>query len=478
VELNSDGYLNSIDTKNTKEARPKSETEIANIGAVIEANFKTLSDPNNLGNYRKAIEGIAGLPSGCRVLETWEYKYAEGEKFHKDGSPNYKAITIMDASGNIFIHFNGTGDGNWPYNAVAFGGDPSPMQIAVIDHFEDMVKKYFLGKANGKLYVTGHSQGGNNAKFVTMRSTYGEHIQTCVSLDGPKFSTKFINDTEELYKKQYPGGRWKGAYENRCKKIYAYNGENDYVSALGQKDVVPEGHVRYIEYTGKSPFDAKLYHDTGGLLNEDEKITLIKDDSAFRKFVTAVNGRILKLPQGQQARLAEVVMKICENKISGAEQLRRVNLNNQELKGLVDLMVPELLNLIGEYSQIAIAMLQQMGVAQGMAKGFCAVASSLPENEAIELLAFAAIVALGDSTVTLETIKDAVEAAGAIGPMLETTLFETVKTASAHFAQNVAKSFGVLAASKQPLKLNTKGALGNNPVLKEFAKDNKNTKDI
>ena len=86
---------------------------VANIGAELEANFT---------NYSK----VGDTYNGFEILDIFMYKRGEDEKY--PGVEYPKAITVKDGDGNIYVHFKGTGDGNWGYNAAAYGGPLSCMQ--------------------------------------------------------------------------------------------------------------------------------------------------------------------------------------------------------------------------------------------------------------------------------------------------------------------------------------------------------------
>ena len=123
---------------------------------------------------------------GYEVLDVFTFTRSESETYPGQKYP--KAIAVKDAAGNIYVHFNGTGDGNWNYNSVAYGGAPSRMQVEALEWFDSFIEKQYEGHSRGNLYVTGHSQGGNNAQFVTIRSPYADYITNCVPLYGPGFS--------------------------------------------------------------------------------------------------------------------------------------------------------------------------------------------------------------------------------------------------------------------------------------------------
>jgi hypothetical protein len=129
--------------------------DVATNGARLEVAFEKLSQLRLGQTYE-----------GFTVIDIGTYVRGNNESYPGESYP--KAITIRDKNGNIYVHFNGTGDGNWGYNSAAYGGSPSPMQEWALSYFNGTIEKYYEGQSAGNLYVTGHSQGGNNAQFLIL----------------------------------------------------------------------------------------------------------------------------------------------------------------------------------------------------------------------------------------------------------------------------------------------------------------------
>lgn len=299
--------------------------ENARIAALLEREFGRLKNRDT-----------SGMPEGFEVLNVGSF-----------GSNSVKAVTVRDGNGNIYVHFNGTGDGNWKYNAAAYGAQPQPsdMQNWALRYFDKIYETYCQNGFNKSLYVTGHSQGGNNAQFVTMRSEYGNRISGCIALDAPGFSKQFVSDTKAMFGADY--------YERQRQLIYAYNGVNDYVSCLGQTSIIPENNVKYIEYTGKD-MDFVAYHDIKGKLDGDYITVLDGNHSSdFRNLIIAINEKVVNLPPEQQARVAEIMMAIVENMKAGGND----PLTDADLEFLKTVLVPLLIDVLAENpGQISIAL--------------------------------------------------------------------------------------------------------------------------
>lgn len=340
-----------------------SQTEIA---ALLERKFDAIAaikktDKEDLSNL--GLKGFTLVDVGKFPREEYKGKYPEDWV-------SKKAIVVKDAQGNLYVHFNGTGDGNWSYNAVAYGPQngniTSPIQDWALEYFDKTVSKYYEGQANGKLYVSGHSQGGNNAQFVTIRSQYGDYIERCTSLDGPGFSTASVEEAKVLYGEAF--------YERQRNKIYAYNGTYDYVSCLGQEQIVPDGHIQYIAYDYENNgFNVELFHHSKGLFfvdkdgnirDKDGNIRLgdIQDNySDFRELVLALNQQVLKLPADQQQDAASLVMKLCENMLGGGEVVT-VEFSDEDKELLKILLAQVLAEGIEENPVLIKRVLLEMGI--------------------------------------------------------------------------------------------------------------------
>jgi hypothetical protein len=319
-----------------------SPDSIANTGANLEADFQGFVDKGELNSH-----------NGFEILDIFEYKRGANETYPDIEYP--KAIAVRDKDGNVFVHFNGTGDGNWNYNSAAYGGSPSRMQEESLKWFNEMIEKHYEGQSAGNLYVTGHSQGGNNAQFVTIRSQYGDYISDCIALDGPGFSHQFVEESKELLGEAF--------YESQCNKIWAYNGENDFVSILGQESIVPDGHTKHIEYTNPNneAMDFEMFHMVKGLLDKNGNIKIVENDSAFRKYVAAALDKVKELPPEQQARAADLVMMLCEDLIEAQEPIKS-NMTAQEFDELKEILVPLVVEILADNPESIVPVLQELGI--------------------------------------------------------------------------------------------------------------------
>ncbi len=307
-----------------------------------------------LNNYSILETNYFTVPAG-------EYSIPGHDSSIPFEEPYIKAITVKDPDGNIYVHFYGTGDGNWRYNAVAYSDNPQPsrMQEWAAMYFEDTVAKNYNPKGGAKLYVSGHSQGGNMAQYVTLESeTYGDYIEGCISMDGPGFSTAYLTN--------YIKSKGKEIYEKRREKIWQYIGENDYVSALGQERVYDEDHVRFLDYTGKG-FDFGAFHGANGLVDENGHIHFVENDSALRKFIVNSVNKINKLPPEKQARAAELTMMICEDFLGSGEEIRSC-MSEADFNEFKAMLGPLLIDILADTPELIVPVLQEWGMSEQVAE--------------------------------------------------------------------------------------------------------------
>ena len=95
------------------------ELELATIGANLEAKFDKIAkeDPGTkLDTLNFTVEGQSGT---C----TYEFTLVDKMEFTNETGETFKAFTVRDQNGNIYVHYRGTGDANWDENDVAFGID-------------------------------------------------------------------------------------------------------------------------------------------------------------------------------------------------------------------------------------------------------------------------------------------------------------------------------------------------------------------
>lgn len=183
------------------------------------------------------------------------------------------ACTFQTGDGSsIYVVYRGTGDGEWPDNGIGMTQSSTIQQERALDYFETVVEREQIS-VEQKLVVTGHSKGGNKAKYVTMSTRYDNLLDACYDIDGQGFSEKTINGWKDEYGEEY---------ETRRARITGIYGENDYVNVLGTS-IVPENQIHYVKTPVKVENFAG-YHDIKYMFATLEK------DPVTGKEVTVFHG--------------------------------------------------------------------------------------------------------------------------------------------------------------------------------------------
>lgn len=338
----------------------------AQVGALLESHFKELAAKGESGGYQVGSE-IPGL-EGYEVLEVGTF-----DRGSDLGGDCFKAITVRDPDGNIYVHFNGTGDGNWVLNAAAYSEEASRVQEWAREYCDHTIlENYILNQdhraeyPDGSIYLTGHSQGGNNAQYAMLTTKYADYVDTCVSLDGPGFSHDVVSTIKE---------NCGSDYDARVDKIYAYNGSHDFVSPLGQEQVVRDDHSYFVIITdgynrgGKDDGFAS-YHMVEYMLNPDGTLGEVRratdadnGESAFRKMIRDLNDEVNRLPPGKQKEAAIKTMKVIEYFLGSKEDnLVKGDLSVQDVCQLIEMLIPILISTAIENPGDLIRLLAEKGV--------------------------------------------------------------------------------------------------------------------
>ena len=276
--------------------------------------------------HRQALQDIVNtynLQDVVLVDASWNHQNAAGENIY--GTMN-AATFKFTPSGETYVAYRGTGNGNWMYNAdSAFGHEPSDMQEWAADYFDYAVSKHHT--PGNELYVTGHSQGGNNAMYAMLTSDYADQITGCVSVDGPGFSKEVID--------QIIQERGSDFYEAQRARCYGINGENDYVHCLGEQHIIPGDQIITVATPGAGDFGS--YHDIfshygNGKLNytidengncvyiDEEGNVRIIESGPMAVLIEQINKNMLvHLPKEDRYVCAQAVMAFIEMLIGNKE---------------------------------------------------------------------------------------------------------------------------------------------------------------
>ena len=107
----------------------------------------------------------------------------------------FAAISFFGENGESYVCFRGTDDSlvGWKENLNMSFLAPVPAQAEAVSYLESVA-----ADRAGRLYVCGHSKGGNLAFYaaVMCAPALQERIERAYNLDGPGFSHEFLTRTE------------------------------------------------------------------------------------------------------------------------------------------------------------------------------------------------------------------------------------------------------------------------------------------
>ena len=319
------------------------------------------------------------LGNVVHVDARWQHKNSSGEKTY--GTMNAATFKFYP-DGETYVAYRGTGDGNWDYNAhSAFGNEPSQMQEWARAYCDQTLTDFYI--PGGELYLTGHSQGGNNAMYTLLTSEYAEYVTGCVSIDGPGFSQDVIDQIIREKGQAY--------YDEMVRKCFGIYGENDYVHVLGEVHIIPSDQC--ITVATPTANDFASYHDifshfTDGTLNphylvdENGNIVPVQPGPVI-VMVVKINESIVKNLSEEdryvcgQAVMALVETLIGDKKLSNLSDLSdfatlledgvpalilAIIQNPNEAMGLLEALAPDLYKKMTEHPLISVALVAVVAV--------------------------------------------------------------------------------------------------------------------
>lgn len=211
----------------------------------------------------------------------------------------FSAVFVSESTGDAVVAFQGTAGREWNDNLIGGNATDTAQQKNALDWYKDVYKEYGLDQY--EVTVTGHSKGGNKAKYITLLDDTVDH---CVSFDGQGFSDKFM----EKYEEQIAANQH---------KIHNHNLEYDYVNIL-LNDI---GEKTY--YSGHNVDNFAENHSPSKFLGQDEEGNLVmeicptgqgKEMKALDEFI---NTMIRSIPEDQKDESFEMVGMLVQGFFSG-----------------------------------------------------------------------------------------------------------------------------------------------------------------
>lgn len=316
-------------------------------GNVSEAEVTMVLDTYMYLNYEYAEDGqtlrelVEEMPSLIDVEEEYFNEYSVVSKASRNPQigelqiccqardmgynegTNAVTFTSPDQS-KVYVIYRGTADGEWMDNGLGMTESITGQQQQAVDYFDEVVQKLEISDEQ-EVYLGAHSKGGNKIQFVTMESSNADKIDACYSVDGQGHSDAAIKRWKEMYTPE--------EYKSRVEKIYAINGQNDFVSVLGYQ-IIPAANVCFVE-TPAGLTDFAGYHDITRMfatrsVDENGKETLafkgtknknVLNRGELGNYVADMSEGIMSLPgrvrEGSAATMMQLVEIVNKGKMTG-----------------------------------------------------------------------------------------------------------------------------------------------------------------
>lgn len=257
---------------------------------------------NTSGEYQVLRDALARDATGeLKNLRISDTSWSMGGEFENTGA----CLFTNPATGDRYVVFRGTQDGEWLDNGAAMASQASKQQKNATLYFDSLVKKYGWAQQDN-IILAGHSKGGNKAQFVTLDSKFRDLIDEVYSLDGQGFSPEAVAFYRESMGEEY---------DCAIEKMRAVNGENDYVHPLGVT-IIPEEQTRYVRQEPKgNPMD---YHFACNLFEEkdgtytSEVMEEADGEGTLAKTIRRTSGYLMTLDREDREDAAKTIMQVIE----------------------------------------------------------------------------------------------------------------------------------------------------------------------
>lgn len=256
-----------------------------------------------------------------RIMETHE-DYSNG------GGGGFSALFINDNTNEALVAFRGTSSGEWKDNFTGGGitktqdGVSTQQQLNALEWYKDVYDRYDLNKY--RVLVTGHSKGGNKAKYITVMD---DSVDRCVSFDGQGFSDEFMQ-------------RYKTQIYNNQNKIENHNVCDDYVNIL-LNDIGNKEYYEGYDY-GKGAFLENHCPNTFFDFKEDGKFTIRKKQQSedMQIIDRFFNNCIRSLDDNDKADLMEYIGELAEAGFNSRslDDIKTIFLDKNHKKDIVNLL--------------------------------------------------------------------------------------------------------------------------------------------
>ncbi len=130
------------------------------------------------------------------ILNAWIAQSHLDEAY--GGGGGISAVIISEQENEAVVAFRGTASNEWIDDFLGANQIDSLQQINALEWYKSVYDKCNLGKYT--VTVTGHSKGGNKAKYITILNDTPDR---CISFDGQGFSDEFIEHYKDRILKRH-----------------------------------------------------------------------------------------------------------------------------------------------------------------------------------------------------------------------------------------------------------------------------------
>ncbi|MBQ0001219.1 MAG: DUF2974 domain-containing protein [Clostridiales bacterium] len=160
------------------------------VGEYMESlDLDALDEKKNYGSFytgydwKNTIAAIKNNPSlmAAKIVDAYVDR-AYG------GGGGLACVFVSEEHMEAVVAFRGTAQMEWADDMEGAAVTDTLQQINALEYFRSVVRRHLLKKY--MITVTGHSKGGNKAKYITILDDTPDR---CISFDGQGFSDKFMN---------------------------------------------------------------------------------------------------------------------------------------------------------------------------------------------------------------------------------------------------------------------------------------------
>lgn len=213
------------------------------------------------------------------------------------GGGGKSAVFINASTNDAVVAFQGTAGGEWKDNFIGGNVTDTSCQKNALDWYQSAYREQ--GLEGYEITITGHSKGGNKAKYITLLDDTIDH---CISFDGQGFSDEFME-------------KYAGQIAVKQSKIENHNVDYDYVNIL-LNDVGKRTYYRGQDY-GSGGFAENHCPNTFMKFNENGTFTMEVNPNGQGPEMAALdeflNSMVRSLPEDQKAEAFEFLGIIADN---------------------------------------------------------------------------------------------------------------------------------------------------------------------